>query len=97
MAAAYEANDEKARLVVSSCRRFNERLIQPKRLGFNKIDAVFALVGRTLPSIELELHRVVLGDKLYRFNIFLPHNAQIRSGRAPKDDGMRAGRSRASP
>jgi hypothetical protein len=40
MPAADAANHQKARLVVGSCRRFNERFIKPKRLGFDKIDAV---------------------------------------------------------
>ena len=52
------ADDEKSRLVLGSCGRFNHRFVKPKRLGFNKIDAMFGLVGRTLLRIELELHAI---------------------------------------
>ena len=61
MPAADAANHQKARLVVGSCRRFNERFIKPKRLGFDKIDAVFGFIGRALPKIELELHPSIIG------------------------------------
>jgi hypothetical protein len=61
MPAADAANDEKSRLVVGSRGRFNERFIEPKRLGFDKIDAVFGFVGRALLGIELELHRGAIG------------------------------------
>ena len=61
MPTADAANDEKARLVVRSCRRFNERFIEPKRLGFDKIDPVFGFVGRALLRIELELHVRIIG------------------------------------
>jgi hypothetical protein len=43
MAAADAANDEKAQLVVGSCRRFNKRFIQPKRLGFDEIPCLALL------------------------------------------------------
>jgi hypothetical protein len=45
MPAADAANDEKAGLVVSSCRRFDERFIKPKGLGFDEINPVFRFVG----------------------------------------------------
>ena len=61
MPAADAADNEKARLVFGPCGRFNERLIQPKRLGFDKIDPVFGFVGRALPRIELELHLRMIG------------------------------------
>jgi hypothetical protein len=38
------------RLIVGSCRRFDERLIQPKRLGFDEIDPVLELVGEFFPG-----------------------------------------------
>ena len=56
MPAADTANSEKARLVLRSRRRFDKRLIEPKRLRFDKIDPVFGLVGQALPGIELKLH-----------------------------------------
>jgi hypothetical protein len=61
-------NEEKARLVVGFCQRFNERFIQPKRLGFNKADPMFGFVGRALCRIEPELHDTIVGKKLYCFN-----------------------------
>jgi hypothetical protein len=47
-------NEEKAWLVVGFCRRFNERFIQPKRLGFNKVDPMFGFVGRALCRIDYD-------------------------------------------
>ena len=76
MPAADATNDEKARLVVGSGRRFNERFVQPKRLGFNKIDPMFGFVGRALLRIELELHAHIIGWKLYRLNTFLAPRAR---------------------
>jgi hypothetical protein len=40
MPAANASDDEKARLVLGSCGRFDERFIQPKRLGFNNARSV---------------------------------------------------------
>jgi hypothetical protein len=54
MPPAYAPNEQKAWLVVGFCRRFNERFIEPKCLGFNKVDPVFGFVGRDLRRIELE-------------------------------------------
>jgi hypothetical protein len=48
MPTADAANDEKARLVVRSCRRFNEPFIEPKGLGFDKIDPLFGFVAELL-------------------------------------------------
>jgi hypothetical protein len=61
MPAADATDDEKARLVVGSCRRFDERLIEPKRLGFDEINPVFGFVGRVLLRIELKLHFPIIG------------------------------------
>jgi len=61
MTAADAADDEKARLIVGPGRRFNERFIQPKRLGLNKVDPVFGFVGRTLCRIEFELQADTIG------------------------------------
>jgi hypothetical protein len=90
MPAVYATNDEKAWLVVGSCRRFNERLVQPKRLGFNKIDAMLGLVGRTLPSIELKLNPLILGEKIYHFNTFIPSYYTIRIGAERQRNSRRA-------
>jgi len=60
MPAANTADDEKTRLIVSSRRRFNQGFIEPKPLRFDKINAVFGLVGRALPRIELKLHAQTL-------------------------------------
>jgi hypothetical protein len=50
------AANEKAWFVLGSGRRFDERFIKPKRLGFDEIDPMFGFVGRTFLGIELELH-----------------------------------------
>jgi hypothetical protein len=48
-------NEEKAWLVVGFCR------LQPKRLGFNKVDPMFGFIGRALRRIELELRCTKIG------------------------------------
>ena len=59
MSAGDASDGKETRLIDGPCRRFDKGVVQPKRLGFNKIDPVFDLVGQTLSLIEFKLHPTI--------------------------------------
>ena len=84
MPAADAANDEKARLVIRSCRRSNERFIQPKRLGFNNARSVAGASCLRWSRADRNACAAVIGSK----NMAIRHEFEANSGYRFFKDGV---------
>src|SRR4030042_2194373 len=63
---ADQADHEETGSILGPRRNLDKIGIVPQRLGLDKIDAVLALVYRTLPQVKLEFHGIDIIPPMWR-------------------------------